>query len=164
MASGLFIIFAEPLRIGSLCHSQNICGIVEKISLNRTTIRCRDGSHIYVPNGIFANFTQTSQTRTTDTITCTKILRVSSRLSNGVLNEFMDALRSQLGLLIAENEERSSRSEEMEDTEEKNLDRISIRLRSLDTVMIEVTLRHGNFGSYEAAKTQVNILFASSER
>lgn len=76
----------------------------------------------------------------------------------------MDALRSQLGLLIAENEERSSRSEEMEDTEEKNLDRISIRLRSLDTVMIEVTLRHGNFGSYEAAKTQVNILFASSER
>ena len=96
-------------------------------------------------------------------MTYTKILKVSSRVSIQVLNTFLDTLRSELELTLADDEERISSVHEADGIEEENTDRIVIRLRSFDTFMIEITLRNRKFVSYEAAQTQVHDLVASSE-
>lgn len=60
VATGLFLIFAEPFRTGSLCRIHDLLGFIEKVSLARTTLRRKDGSLVFIPNGIFADWHQTS--------------------------------------------------------------------------------------------------------
>ncbi|KAI9914935.1 hypothetical protein PsorP6_008299 [Peronosclerospora sorghi] len=60
VATGLFLIFAEPFRTGSEVKVQTLLGLIDRVSLARTTMRSMDGSMIYVPNGIFADKCQTS--------------------------------------------------------------------------------------------------------
>ncbi|KAF1794541.1 LSM domain [Phytophthora cactorum] len=60
VATGLFLIFAEPFRTGSEVKVRRMLGFIERVSLARTTMRRTDGSRIFVPNGIFADNHQTS--------------------------------------------------------------------------------------------------------
>ncbi|KAG7387744.1 hypothetical protein PHYPSEUDO_013749 [Phytophthora pseudosyringae] len=60
VATGLFLIFAEPFRTGSEVQVRRMRGFIERVSLARTTMRRTDGSRIFVPNGIFADNCQTS--------------------------------------------------------------------------------------------------------
>ncbi|CAI5746684.1 unnamed protein product [Peronospora destructor] len=60
VATGLFLIFAEPFRTGSEVKVRRMLGFIDRVSLARTTIRRADGSMIFVPNGIFADNYQTS--------------------------------------------------------------------------------------------------------
>ncbi|OWZ23789.1 Small mechanosensitive channel protein [Phytophthora megakarya] len=60
VATGLFLIFAEPFRTGSEVKVRRMLGFIERVSLARTTMRRMDGSRIFVPNGIFADNYQTS--------------------------------------------------------------------------------------------------------
>ncbi|KAF1328400.1 Small mechanosensitive channel family, partial [Globisporangium splendens] len=60
VATGLFLIFAEPFRTGSWCRLQQLCGFIEKVSLARTTLRRYDGALVFIPNGIFADVHQTN--------------------------------------------------------------------------------------------------------
>lgn len=60
VATGLFLIFAEPFRTGSLCRIHDLLGFIEKVSLARTTLRRKDGSLVFIPNGVFADWHQTS--------------------------------------------------------------------------------------------------------
>lgn len=60
IATGLFLIFAEPFRTGSLCEIHDLLGFIEKVSLARTTLRRKDGSLVFIPNGVFADWHQTS--------------------------------------------------------------------------------------------------------
>ncbi|CAH0518336.1 unnamed protein product [Peronospora belbahrii] len=60
VATGLFLIFAEPFQTGSEVKVRQMLGFIDRVSLARTTIRRMDGSMIFVPNGIFADNYQTS--------------------------------------------------------------------------------------------------------
>ncbi|ETO76742.1 hypothetical protein, variant 1 [Phytophthora nicotianae P1976] len=60
VATGLFLIFAEPFRTGSEVKVRRMLGFIERVSLARTIMRRTDGSRIFVPNGIFADSYQTS--------------------------------------------------------------------------------------------------------
>lgn len=60
IATGLFLIFAEPFRTDSLCRIHDLLGFIEKVSLARTTLRQKDGSLVFIPNGVFADWHQTS--------------------------------------------------------------------------------------------------------
>lgn len=60
VATGLFLIFAEPFRTGVDCHVRELRGCIERVSLARTTLRRRDGALVYIPNGIFADSHQTN--------------------------------------------------------------------------------------------------------
>lgn len=58
MATGLFLIFAEPFRTGSLLKVQNWVGFIERVSLAKTIMRRQDGSRVFIPNGVFADYHQ----------------------------------------------------------------------------------------------------------
>lgn len=58
MATGLFLIFAEPFRTGSLVKVQNWVGFIERVSLARTIMRRQDGSRVFIPNGVFSDYHQ----------------------------------------------------------------------------------------------------------
>jgi hypothetical protein len=60
VATGLFLIFAEPFRTGSEVKVRRVIGFIERVSLARTIMRRADGARIFVPNGIFADNYQTS--------------------------------------------------------------------------------------------------------
>ncbi|KAI9989538.1 hypothetical protein PInf_019821 [Phytophthora infestans] len=60
VATGLFLIFAEPFRTGSEVKVRQLLGFIERVSLARTIMRRTDGSRIFVPNGIFSDNYQTS--------------------------------------------------------------------------------------------------------
>ncbi|TYZ68969.1 hypothetical protein PybrP1_012927 [[Pythium] brassicae (nom. inval.)] len=60
VATGLFLIFAEPFRVGSECKVRDLRGFIERVSLARTTLRRHDGALTFVPNGVFADWHQTS--------------------------------------------------------------------------------------------------------
>ncbi|KAJ0408009.1 hypothetical protein P43SY_000213 [Pythium insidiosum] len=60
VSTGLFLIFAEPFRSGSYCRILNLRGIIERVSLARTTMRREDGSLVFIPNGVFAAYEQTN--------------------------------------------------------------------------------------------------------
>ncbi|GLD93854.1 hypothetical protein PINS_up002459 [Pythium insidiosum] len=60
VSTGLFLIFAEPFRSGSYCRIINLRGVIERVSLARTTMRRQDGSLVFIPNGVFAAFEQSN--------------------------------------------------------------------------------------------------------
>lgn len=51
LISGLFIIMENQYRIGDVVCFDNICGLVEDISLRMTTLRDLDGTVHHVPHG-----------------------------------------------------------------------------------------------------------------
>lgn len=60
VATGLFLIFAEPFRVGNECKVHDLRGFIERVSLARTTLRRHDGALAFIPNGVFADWHQTN--------------------------------------------------------------------------------------------------------
>ncbi|TDH65790.1 hypothetical protein CCR75_001327 [Bremia lactucae] len=95
VATGLFLIFAEPFRTGSEVKVQHLLGWIERVSLARTILRRMDGSRIFVPNGIFADNYQTSG-NAADAHTYSLLLMLSSTTSAVKIKEFMQELQNTL--------------------------------------------------------------------
>ncbi len=49
--TGLFIILENQYRVGDIICSNNVCGLVENISLRMTTLRDLDGTVHHIPHG-----------------------------------------------------------------------------------------------------------------
>ncbi|RLN87311.1 hypothetical protein BBJ28_00021741 [Nothophytophthora sp. Chile5] len=98
VATGLFLIFAEPFRTGSECRVRHLVGFIERVSLARTIMRRTDGSRIFVPNGIFADSHQTSG-NPLDAHTHTLMLQLHPSTSSGKTQELVDELQAVLPAL-----------------------------------------------------------------
>lgn len=95
VATGLFLIFAEPFRTGSICRVLNLVGFIERVSLARTIMRRRDGGRVFIPNGIFADTHQTSG-NARELRHHTVLLRVRSSTSADTLQLLINDLRLSL--------------------------------------------------------------------
>ncbi|RLN54733.1 hypothetical protein BBJ28_00022512 [Nothophytophthora sp. Chile5] len=98
VATGLFLIFAEPFRTGSECRVRHLVGFIERVSLARTIMRRTDGSRIFVPNGIFADSHQTSG-NPLDAHTHTLMLQLHPSTSSSKTQELVDELQAVLPAL-----------------------------------------------------------------
>ncbi|KAE9153973.1 hypothetical protein PF005_g12854 [Phytophthora fragariae] len=95
VATGLFLIFAEPFRTGSEVKVRHLLGFIERVSLARTTMRRTDGSRIFVPNGIFADNYQTSG-NALDAHTHSLMLRLHPTTPSRKIKEFVRELQAVL--------------------------------------------------------------------
>ncbi|CEG39123.1 small mechanosensitive channel family [Plasmopara halstedii] len=91
VATGLFLIFAEPFRTGSEVKVRRMLGFIERVSLARTLMRREDGSRIYVPNGIFADNYQTSG-NAQDAHTHSLMLHLHPSTSSQKMKDFVQEL------------------------------------------------------------------------
>jgi small conductance mechanosensitive channel len=55
LASGVFIAFSQPVRIGDYVSVDGMHGVIEEIKLTYTTIRTADDRRIVIPNEVFAS-------------------------------------------------------------------------------------------------------------
>ncbi len=55
LASGVFIAFSQPVRIGDYVGVDGMHGVVDEIKLTYTTIRTADDRRIVIPNEVFAS-------------------------------------------------------------------------------------------------------------
>ncbi|KAH7474637.1 hypothetical protein PRIC1_013228 [Phytophthora ramorum] len=95
VATGLFLIFAEPFRTGSEVKVRRMLGFIERVSLARTIMRGTDGSKIFVPNGIFADNYQTSG-NALDAHTHTLMLRLHPSTPAQKIKELVQELQTVL--------------------------------------------------------------------
>lgn len=95
MATGLFLIFAEPFRTGSLCRVRDLVGFIERVSLARTIMLRRDGCRIFIPNGIFADTHQTSG-NARELRYHELLLRLHPATPADTIQQFIDDLRATL--------------------------------------------------------------------
>lgn len=95
VATGLFLIFAEPFRTGSLCRVRDLVGFIERVSLARTIMRRRDGCRIFIPNGVFADTHQTSG-NARELRHHELLLRLHPTTSADAMQHFLDDLRGTL--------------------------------------------------------------------
>jgi hypothetical protein len=95
VATGLFLIFAEPFRTGSLCRVRDLVGFIERVSLSRTIMRRRDGCRIFIPNGVFADTHQTSG-NARELRHYELLLRLHPATSADTMQHFLDDLRATL--------------------------------------------------------------------
>ncbi|ETV91898.1 hypothetical protein H310_13696 [Aphanomyces invadans] len=56
--AGFFLLFSEPLRLGSMCVIGTSVGVVEQIALHSTKLRAQDGAVVHIPNGVLADDVQ----------------------------------------------------------------------------------------------------------
>lgn len=95
VATGLFLIFAEPFRTGSEVKVRRMLGFIERVSLARTTMRRIDGSRIFLPNGIFADNYQTSG-NALDAHTHSLMLQLHPATPTQQIKEFVHELQAVL--------------------------------------------------------------------
>jgi hypothetical protein len=183
IATGLFLVFAEPFRTGSFCSVLHLQGFVERVSLARTIMRRQDGALVYIPNGIFADAHQTSGSPH-DAFQHEIVVRLHTTTPLERIHQARDDLVVALSDLCASVEDETTsgsvsgyrsgnsvssntserrasaarQSESVASELETPRKALHIGLCDMDSLKVRLTIDHALFPSLEAAKTEVQSL------
>ncbi|TMW56376.1 hypothetical protein Poli38472_006386 [Pythium oligandrum] len=183
VSTGLFLIYAEPFRTGSFCRILNYYGMIERVSLARTILRRQDGSRVFVPNGVFADWQQTHENPTDaffheltiqlPTSTYSQDIRFLREDLFEMLAEYAAMVSDDLGRrasvyssgdsVMTQSGARHSVSGGYRQSSVSSVDprlprkALQVTLSQLYRIKISMTIDRELFTSLEAAKTEINL-------